>query len=114
MSVLDAVALSGGKTLHVEAHRINDLERVGMFTPPGNVMCCPTSRPNRLLCSRYDRQGDTAKVHGLRFHTAGGWGISLTQGAGIIGNGLSPLIEGAITARRKTKELTEKSHWGIV
>ena len=47
-------------------------------------------------------------------NTASGWGISLTQGAGIIGNGLSPLIEGAITARRKTKELTEKSHWGIV
>jgi len=34
MSVLDAVPLSGGKTLRVEVHRTNDLEACHIFTPP--------------------------------------------------------------------------------
>jgi hypothetical protein len=33
-----------------------------MFTPPRNVPCRAMSRPDRLLCSWYDRQGGTAKV----------------------------------------------------
>jgi len=48
MSVLSVVALSEGKTLRIEGQNFNDLERVGMFTPPGNVTCRATSRPDRL------------------------------------------------------------------
>jgi len=58
MSVLDAVALSGGKTLHVEAHRINDLERVGMFTPPLETSCAA----RHLGRTDYSVRGTTAKA----------------------------------------------------
>jgi hypothetical protein len=34
MSVLSVVALSGGKTLRLEAPRINDPEACRIFTPP--------------------------------------------------------------------------------
>ena len=50
MSVLSVVPLSGGKTLHVEAPRINDPEACRMFTPPpGNVTCA--RRLSRTVCS---------------------------------------------------------------
>jgi len=58
MSVLNAVPLSGRKTISIEAPRINDLEEVGILTAP-----LETSRVTRRLGrSEYFVQCGTAKV----------------------------------------------------
>jgi hypothetical protein len=121
MSVLNMVPLSGRKTISVEAPRINDLDEVGILPAP-----LETSRVTRrrLGRSEYFVRGATGSA--LHQRSCVGYAqrpvgeflmtrlgpVCITSPRAAVHNTSGYL--GIITTRRETKELTEKSHRGIV
>jgi hypothetical protein len=144
MTVLNVVPLSGRKTISVEAPRINDLEEVGILTAPLETSRVARRRLGRseyfvrgATVSAVQRTFFVGYAQGpdggflmtrlgpvcitpprAAVHTANGWGIGLTLGLGNISDphcaAMGTCNWQRKATRRETKELTEKSHWGIV